>query len=432
MRSHVLLTVVLALLGSSTASAQDWAKKMFTTSSHDFGTVVRGAKTEFRFPFKNIYVEDLHVASVRSSCGCTTPDVTKRDVKTYETSEIVAVFNTHAFLGHRSATITVTFDKPYYAEVQLQVSGNIRGDIVVQPSLVDIGKVDQGIAVERSISVTRSGKSDWKIMDVRCANTNFEVEVLERGRSGSQVTYDLKIRLKESAVAGYLNDQLILITNDDRAGQFPIAVEGRVVPEMTITTLLNFGTLEAGQRGTKPMIVRGKKPFRISAIHCDDPRFTFKLPDANDPPKAIHQIPVTFVADEQSGKVVKQITVEIDGAKRPLPAVVAQAIVKTAELSEPVPVKTEVTKPETSLPEARLPQTKVNVIKTDELEVRQDRTSRPDTQSSVAHGSLSRALVSDPQKQQVAGKSDREEAGNLRPAATYRNENVLRQNRMKR
>ena len=132
----------------STANAQDWAKRMFTKTAHDFGTVVRGAKTEFRFTFKNIYVEDVHVASVRSSCGCTTPEITKRDLKTYETSYVLATYNTHAFVGHRSATVTVTFDKPFYAEVQLQVSGNIRGDIVVQPNFVNLGTVNQGQATE--------------------------------------------------------------------------------------------------------------------------------------------------------------------------------------------------------------------------------------------------------------------------------------------
>ncbi len=48
---------------------------MFSESSHDFGTVARGSKTVYRFKFKNIYEEPLHVSGIRSSCGCTTPEV---------------------------------------------------------------------------------------------------------------------------------------------------------------------------------------------------------------------------------------------------------------------------------------------------------------------------------------------------------------------
>ena len=29
---------------------------------HDFGTVARGAKAEYRFDFENLYMEDVHVA----------------------------------------------------------------------------------------------------------------------------------------------------------------------------------------------------------------------------------------------------------------------------------------------------------------------------------------------------------------------------------
>src|SRR5688572_6542372 len=123
---------------------------MFKTTAHDFGAVARGAKTEFRFPFKNIYVEDLHVLRVSSSCGCTSPEVTNRDLKTYQTGYVVATFNTNAFVGYKSATVTVVFDKPFYAEVQLQVSGNIRGDIIVQPNFVDLGPIPQGQPAERS------------------------------------------------------------------------------------------------------------------------------------------------------------------------------------------------------------------------------------------------------------------------------------------
>ena len=40
--------------------------------------------------------------------------------------------------------MTVYFDKPTYAEVQLQVAGFIRSDVVLQPGEIDFGNVDLG------------------------------------------------------------------------------------------------------------------------------------------------------------------------------------------------------------------------------------------------------------------------------------------------
>ena len=104
-----IISAVAALAALATpALAQDWATKMFQTTSHDFGTVVRGEHAEFAFVFANPYVEDVHVAAVRASCHCTTPIIQSGSAKTHQKGAIVARFNTDAFVGARGATLTVT------------------------------------------------------------------------------------------------------------------------------------------------------------------------------------------------------------------------------------------------------------------------------------------------------------------------------------
>jgi hypothetical protein len=319
---------------------------MFSTTAHDFGAVARGAKTDFRFPFKNLYVEDVHVASVRSSCGCTSPEVKDRDLKTYETGYVDATFNTHAFTGYRSATVTVTFDKPFYAEVQLQVSGNIRGDIVVQPNFVNLGTVNQGQPVERSVTVTQTTRPDWRILDVRSANTNFEVDVVELTRQRGNVSYDLRVKLKEDAPAGYIKEQLLLVTNDPQAKTFPIELEGRVVPEISVVQMINFGSLEAGKKATKPLVIQGQRPFKIVDIKCDDGRFSFRLPDAASEAKKLYTIPITFTADGDPGRVNRKIVIETDRGRSVMPIVTALAEVRPVVTSTPEAAETPVSTPE--------------------------------------------------------------------------------------
>ena len=69
--------LLLVTLFAVPASGQEWAEKMFSVTSHNFGTVAKGSKTEFRFIYRNLYEEDVHVSSVRTSCGCTQPAITK-------------------------------------------------------------------------------------------------------------------------------------------------------------------------------------------------------------------------------------------------------------------------------------------------------------------------------------------------------------------
>ena len=142
MFNRVAIASLLVLLGSSIGFCQEWATKMFDSTSYDFKTLARGAKAQHRFKITNIYEEACHIASVKSSCGCTTAHIDdyNRDLKTWEVGEIVADFNTRSFLGHKTAKITVIFDKPFYAQVELNVAGKIQSDVVVQPGEVDLAR----------------------------------------------------------------------------------------------------------------------------------------------------------------------------------------------------------------------------------------------------------------------------------------------------
>ena len=293
--------------------AQEWASSMFNTLNHDFGTVARGAKAVYRFQVKNVFEEDVHIASVQSSCNCTTPQIVKPDLKTFEVGEIVAELNTIAHIGQKHATIKVTFDKPFYAEVQLNITGSIRGDVVVTPGDIRLGSVDQGKAVEKKITVAhaaQAGRNDWQIVDVMTADPHFEVDMSAPMRSSDRVDYELTVRLKNDAPPGYIKDQLILVTNDPNAPQLFIEIDGRVVSPITVSpSSLFMGVVSPGQTVKKQLLVRGKTPFKIVDVQCEDETFTVE-PDTDSKDK--HLVPVQFTADDQVGKVSREIKITTD------------------------------------------------------------------------------------------------------------------------
>ncbi len=328
MLRSVLLTLLLLAISASGAAAQEWAKKMFKTSNHDFGSLARGAKAEFAFELTNSYEEDVHIAGVRTSCGCTTPTITKEWLKTWEKGAIVAEFNTRSFLGHKSATITVTIDKPFFAEVQLTVEGFIRSDVVFDPGAIDFGELDEGTPAERLVSVSYAGRSDWQILDVRCASSCFEVELNERQRTTGRVTYDMLVRLLPSATAGYIHDELMIVTDDQQMRSIPLTIEGRVVSPLSVSPASLFlGVLAPGQRVTKQLVVRGKQPFKVVGVKCADGCFEFKTTAES---RNLHFIPVTYTASGTPGKVAETIEIQTD-----LGNGLSAACVATATIAQP-------------------------------------------------------------------------------------------------
>ena len=304
---HLVCFVALA----APAFGQEWATKMFKESKHEFGTVARGAKTEYEFEFQNIYKEDVHIASVRASCGCTTPTIKKDLLKTWEKGAIHCRFNTDTFLGQRGATVTVTIDKPFYAEVQLKVSGYIRSDVVFEPGVIDFGDISVGSNASRSVKVNYSGRSDWSIADVRSANPNFEVELNEPTRNGNQVGYNMTVRLKPTAAPGYLQDELTLVTNDQRNKTITLAVQGRISSPLEIKPdPILLGEVKSGESITKTIVLKGKDPFKIAKVASKNANFEFKF-DATAS-KNVHMVQVIFNANGSNGEINDKIMIETD------------------------------------------------------------------------------------------------------------------------
>ena len=97
-------------------------------------------------------------------------------------------------------------------------------------------------------------------------------------------------------------------------------VSGRVLSALTVSpSELFIGDVKPGAEITKNLIVRGKKPFRITSIGCKDGCFSFKK---SDEAKKTHVVPVTFKAPEKEGtvRVTIQIETDLSGAKSSISA----------------------------------------------------------------------------------------------------------------
>lgn len=303
---------ILLLVLVTSARGQDWAAKMFDVKAHDFGSVARDARAEFEFVLTNLYMEDVHVVSARASCGCTIVSIKNPLLKAYEEGAIVATLNTRSYSGHRSATITVTIDKPRYATVALEVKAHIRNDIVFVPGGVELGLIDRGTAVDKTISVRYLGSGSLRIVGVKSPNPHLSGEIVPTGGGRRSNSYELRIHLDEHAPVGYIKDNLVLLTNDRSLRQVPVLVEGRVLPEVTVSPgSLFMGVVRPGHRVTKQVVLRAKKPFLITSLSSDGEEIEFGV-DPSATPKLLHVIPVTFIAGEKSGKIVRTIRIETD------------------------------------------------------------------------------------------------------------------------
>lgn len=312
---RALLGLLLALglllpASGQSASAQSWADNMFKQKSHDFRIVGRGTKSEHYFEFTNLYEEDVHVAAVRTSCGCTTPMLTSDTLKTHETASVIATFNTSTFIGQKSATITVVFDRPSYAEVQLKVSGFIRTDITFDPPEVNYGEIPCGEPQEQEVVITHSGNSAWEITDVRSHCRNLQVRLNPPDRTPGMVRYRMLIRMDDSMPEGDIRERLTLISNDRDFPTTEMAISGRVRPTISVSPAsVSLGTTATDGVAERKLVVRGEEPFEIMDVQCADRRFEFEVPVGE---KKVHFVKLRFQGNGTAEAISQEIRIVTD------------------------------------------------------------------------------------------------------------------------
>nr|WP_146409500.1 DUF1573 domain-containing protein [Allorhodopirellula heiligendammensis] len=283
---------------------------MFAETEHDFRTVGRGTTAQHYFKFQNLYEETVHVAAVRSSCGCTTPTVSKDTVATHDTASVVATFNTSTFIGSKAATITVVFDQPFYAEVQLQVRGVIRTDITFDPAEMDFGEAKSGESKTRSIKITHRGTPEWRIQDVRSHCSDLAVKLSAPQIQPGVVEYDMQVRMKESMAEGDIHEQLTLVTNDSQFPTIEMSVAGRVRPTVSVSpAAVSLGTTSSGETMSKRLLVRADEPFAIQEVRCADKRFSFEIPEGK---KKIQFVQMKFTAGDAPARIAQKIEIVTD------------------------------------------------------------------------------------------------------------------------
>lgn len=280
MRSLVIACGLAAALCGPYLPAQSISDVISSNQrSHDFGAVARASKAEHRFQLYNPFNGNLVIQSVRTSCGCTTAVVEDHSIAPGETGSLLARFNTDRYTGEKKATITVSITQPIRTELQLNVRGYIRTDVVLHPGEAAFGSVPEGSSAHLKMELNYAGRSDWEIRSVTSPFPFIRTEFTELSRGGGRVQYEVSVELKESAPEGFLSNQLVIHTNDKRLKTVPILLTAKVEkPLQTSPSSIALGSVKPNESVAQRVTLTGKSEFTVLDIQCDIADIRFDPP----------------------------------------------------------------------------------------------------------------------------------------------------------
>jgi hypothetical protein len=329
-----ILALFMAALAAGSGSAQsvNWADKLFVKkeghplTSHDFGTVPKGAKLLHRFELENIYAVQLDVIELRTSCNiCSSVSCDKRSLQSHEKTTIDVHMDAANFNGYKRINVFVKFSgqpteqhpRGFAASTELVITANSRADIVYNPGEVSFGIVPKGEPATKTIDVEYAGVLAFTVTDlVVPEDAPYKATFKELYRRPGQVGYQVSFALRADAKARSFRDEVFLKTNDPQSPLVPIQVQGTIQAPITLSQEVISGVnLRVGDETSRVLIVRGSRPFRILSVTGQDKDVTITTSLPTNPATA--QALAIKVKASKAGAFAHDLQITTDLEKTP-------------------------------------------------------------------------------------------------------------------
>ncbi len=138
----------------------------FTEKEYNFGNIKPLNKVTHDFKFKNTGKQPLIIENIRSSCGCTTIKLSKKEYESGEIGIITATFNPRNYKRAVTKTVTITSNDPLKRRVILALKAYVIIPIVVNNSNLNFGEVRVGNSKSMTIKIQSGTVKKFNIKNV--------------------------------------------------------------------------------------------------------------------------------------------------------------------------------------------------------------------------------------------------------------------------
>ncbi len=279
-----------------------WAGRLFERKEYDFGRVPAKAHAEFDFVITNPYPFEVEISRVRHTCECTEPVLPKAILAPGEQKHLTARLRTDRFQGRKGSTLTVTFIRPEFAEVQLHVTAYIDPAISLEPPELDFGTLQPGQKALREALIICRDRPDWRIESLQSPQQRLGANLTQIERSHQQVCYRLQVHVEATGPLGPFKELLVLQTHDSQNAAISVLVTGRVAAELQVyPPIVWLGAIWPGQTVTKLLVVQAQRPFRLLSATATLPGLSVPFPQPA-PAQRLHRVTLRYQAPDRLGK----------------------------------------------------------------------------------------------------------------------------------
>ncbi len=294
------LVLMAGFWAAGSAGAGTSGEGLFSELSKDFGSVPRGPTQRHDFRVLNNTRSPVNITSVRVSCGCVSASAYPRTyLKPGEETWIRAQMDTTRFIGPKSVTIYVQFDRPQFEEVHLLVQANGRNDFNLAPETLAFGQIKRGTTPASSVSVTFYGMPEATIVSAKGESNYIVPTFVESRRTDSEVVYTVTTKLRADTPVGKWYTDVWVKTNVPSVPQVRVPLTVEIESPLTVSpAIVSLGSLKTDTESERRVIVRGVQPFKIVGVRGADDHLVVR--DSSAESREVHVLTIKFKPDSAS------------------------------------------------------------------------------------------------------------------------------------
>jgi hypothetical protein len=107
-------------------------------SVHDFGNLAPDSVNKCQFKFSNVGKGLLQISHVQSTCGCTVPDLSKKEYNPGESGVIDVTFHAPTYPGPVSKNLFITSNDPVIPRAELTIKGIVVVKVIADPNRIEL------------------------------------------------------------------------------------------------------------------------------------------------------------------------------------------------------------------------------------------------------------------------------------------------------
>lgn len=143
---------------------------------HDFGIVTQKSSLEHIFQLRNTGSAPLEVASVETSCGCTSTLLSDKVLQPGQAGELKVGFESGSMEGPFRKKVTVHTNAEE-SSTEIYIKGSVQPLFTVDPAVIAFGNVSTGQEYRRKVVIQpRRDETAFELGKVRCLDPQVRIE----------------------------------------------------------------------------------------------------------------------------------------------------------------------------------------------------------------------------------------------------------------